>query len=145
MDIIFEDFIYSRVCDYLNINDNKELSLVNKKVYNNVLNKKIRRFHIFKRSSELITALMRKYTCKIRFVNFYFRNEEKINSKKMNALIYYRYYEKKHINSWYNIEIPWKKKIIDKYKKNITTSPSRIDLYLLIKMMDIKEVAAIGW
>jgi hypothetical protein len=114
MDIIFEDFIYSRVCDYLNINDNKELSLVNKKVYNNVLNKKIRRFHIFKRSSELITALMRKYTCKIRFVNFYFRNEEKINSKKMNALIYYRYYEKKHINSWYNIEIPWKKKIIDK-------------------------------
>lgn len=145
MEIIFEDFIYSRVCEYLSINDNKKLSFVNKKVYKNLLNKKIRRFYIFKKSTLIITNLMKNYLFKIKILNLYYINGSIPISKKINALMFYRYYEKKYINGWYNIHIPWKKNLINKYKKKITTSPSRLDLYLLIKDMDIIETISIGW
>jgi hypothetical protein len=145
MEIIFEDFIYSRVCEYLSINDNKKLSLVNKKVYKNTLNKKIRRLYIVKKSTVIITNLMKNYLFKIRILNLYYINEWIPVSKKINALMFYRYYEKEYINGWYNNQIPWKKNLIDKYKKKITTSPSRLDLYLLIKDMDVIESSSIGW
>jgi len=145
MEIIFEDFIYSRVCEYLSINDNKKLSLVNKKVNKNILIKKIRKFYILKKSTVIITKLMKIYLFKIKILNLYYINGHIPILKRINALMFYRYYEKKYINGWYNIQIPWKKNLIDKYKKKLTTTPSRLDLYLLIKDMDIIETSSIGW
>ena len=145
MEIIFEDFIYSRVCEYLSINDNKKLSLVNKKVNKNILNKKIRKFYILKKSTVIITNLMKNYLFKIKILNLYYINGLIPILKRINALMFYRYYEKEYINGWYNIQIPWKKNLIDKYKKKLTTTPSRLDLYLLIKDMDIIETSSIGW
>ena len=66
-------------------------------------------------------------------------------TKKYFALYYFKFYENRYINSWYNVQDLFKKSIIDKYKIKITDSSTKFDLFNLIKKMHIYEVFNIGW
>jgi len=142
------------ILEYLTVNDNKQLSLTNKSIYYNQENKKYRIYVVKNRALNVICKVFEKYLLLIHSVNQYGQV-----TKKLNALYYYRFYDKININSTYNMyNIPWKKQILDKYKKIQDTTlnlqikriyknkyTTRYDLFQLIKIMDINDMMIIGW
>jgi hypothetical protein len=149
-----ENPILVNMLKYLTINDNKQLSLINKKFYYDRENKKYRIYVVKNNASNIIYKMFQKYKLLIESINKYGQV-----TKKLNALYYYRYYDKKYINSIYNMNKgSWKKDILDKYKKIQDTTldlqikriyknnnTTRYDLYVLIKIMDVDDMLSIGW
>jgi hypothetical protein len=139
---------------YLTINDNKQLSLINKAFYYNKENRKYRIYIVKNYSCNIICKVLKRYKLLIESVNIYGQV-----TKKLNALYYYRYYDKQYINSLYTTKkIIWKNKILNKYKNILNNNlllqikqiyknkyTTRFDLYSLIKIMDIDDMLSIGW
>ena len=147
-----ESPILVNILEYLTINDNKQLSLINKSFYYNNENRKYRIYIVKPHASNIIVKIFQKYQLLINSVNIYGQV-----TKKLNALYYYRYYDKQYIKSIYNMS-SWKKSILDKYKKIQDTTlelqikriyknnhTTRYDLYDLIRIMDVNDMLVIGW
>jgi hypothetical protein len=156
MNILIEQPFHIIIGNYLYINDNKNLIKLNKEIYNNKISKKYFKKIVIEKSKKIIYRFMKKYVNYIKYVNnfhnyiyeFHINDLSKLITKKMNAVYYFKNYEKKHINPWYNLFKGWKKDLIDKYKNKYDLkkeNPSRYDLYKLIKKMNIEEVYSIGW
>ena len=64
------------------------------------------------------------------------------NSENLN-------FNKENIINFYNMQISWKRKIIDeyklKYKLKFTDNPSKYDFFNLIKIMKLDDLITIGW
>ena len=135
--IIFNDILYFKISDYLNINDNRNLSYINKHIYYEKTNRKIRYYIIQNKGSFIISRFLKNY------LNIYL--DEIIIIKRLNAIYYYKNYEKIYINGWYNCITKWKQHILMKYKTKYTNNPTRLDICNLIKKMPICEVQSIGW
>jgi hypothetical protein len=148
-----ESPILGNILEYLTINDNKQLSLINKSFYYNKENRKYRIYVVKPYASNIIIKIFQNYKLLVESVNIYGQV-----TKKLNALYYYRYYDKQYIKSIYNTKASWKKDILDKYKKIQDTTldlqikriyknnhTTRYDLYDLIKIMDITDMLEIGW
>jgi hypothetical protein len=80
--------------------------------------------------------------------NLVYINTSLLNSmitKKMNAIYYFKNYEKKYIKLYFNSFQGWKKDILNKYLLGrVIENPTRLDLFLLIKKMDKRDVYNIG-
>jgi hypothetical protein len=158
MDIIIEQPFHIIIGEYLDISDNKNLMKLNKEIYNNKISNNYFKRIITAKAKKILMIFMKKYVNYIKYNNNIHNNihndmyDLRINkistliTKKMNALYYFRNYEKQYINMWYNMNIPFKKALLDKYKNNNNVdNPTRYDLYYLIKKMDIDDVYLIGW
>jgi hypothetical protein len=132
--------IYSNISEFLNPSDIKNLLKTSKFLNKNVEFKKYTRELIFNKSANIVISFWRKYVviCKA-YLNISFL------TKKYVSFYFFKYLDKEHINNWYNINIGWKKKIIDKYKIKKTETPTRLDLYILIKKIPVEDVLSIGW
>ena len=144
--IISGSIYFYVIGEYLDSDNIKLLLTLSKNIYNNnkqftykIINDRIIR------ASQIILRFMKKYTkfmlLNTNIVNFV----NSIMTRKNVAVYYFRHYQKKYINGWYNIKIPWKQELINEYKTNYTENPTRIDLYILIKKMPINIVFDIGW
>ena len=156
MDVLIEQPFHIIIGEYLYINDNKNLISLNKEIYNNKISKIYFKKIVIEKSKKIIYKFMKNYVNYVKYVNnlhnyifeFNHNNIQKLITKRMNAVYYFKNYEKKYINPWYNTFTGWKKDLIDKYKNNEELkkeNPSRYDLYKLIKKMNIEEVYSVGW
>jgi hypothetical protein len=149
MDIIIEQPFHYMIGDYLSINDNKNLMKLNKDIYHNKISRIILKKLIAKKSKNLIYKFFKKYSKYIEYVNNLHNNyRPKLITKKINAIYYFKNYEKKYINSWYNLMGGSKKMLIDNYKDEDELkkeNPTRYDLYRLIKKMNVNDVLYVGW
>ena len=140
-------FLQNTLCidvySYLNINSVKNMSELNKNINKNKLDKTYGNFIVKNCSAYVITSFMRKFSIFIK------KNKETFNntriSQKTNALFYFIHYPKRHIDSWFNNTIQWKKDIILSYNPKNIENPTRFDLYNLIKKMNVNDVYSIGW
>ena len=135
--IILDSPIQMEICNYLKISDIKKISFLTKTIYLNKNNNNYSKSLIKEKSIKIIINFFRKYLNMIK--------NDKLNDKISLALYYFRYYEKDYIKSFYNINVDWKKIIINKYKTKFTDNPTRFDLYHLIKLIPVDETYAIGW
>jgi hypothetical protein len=143
--IILDSPIYIEICNYLQIKDIKNTYILTKKIYCNKNNENYSKYLIKSKSIKIIIHFFKKYLIMIKKINNnqddYYLN----NDKKFIALYYFKFYDKKYIKSFYNMSIPWKKDIINKYKTKFTENPTRFDLYNLIKLMPIEDTLSVGW
>jgi len=132
--------IYSNISEFLNPSDIKNLLKTSKFLYKNVEFRKYTKELIFNKAANIVISFWRKYVvvCKA-YLNISFL------TKKYISFYFFKYLNKDHINNWYNINIGWKKEIVDKYKLKKTDTPTRLDLYLLIKKIPAEDVLSIGW
>lgn len=144
-EIILDSFLHIEICNYLTIKETINISFLTKKIYLNENNKKYSKDLIKKKSIKIIINIFKKYLLLIKklYNEIYF--DTLYENKKFVALYYFKFYEKKYIKSFYNINVPWKKSIIDKYKTKFTENPSRFDLFHLLKNIPTEETLAIGW
>lgn len=148
INVLIDSYLYINICDYLKINEIKNLFYSTKKICKNKNNIIFTKRIILNRSSIKISELMKNYINLLKFINednYEILIENNRLTKKFNALFYLRYYDKKYVNSWYNQSPTWKKDIINKYKKKHTNNPTKYDLYYLIKSMPVDNVLSIGW
>lgn len=149
IDVLFTNNpYYLIIISFLSLKDNKKLLLLNKKINSYLKNCRIRKVIMYDIYTNIIVRLFQKYKSYINvlqsdtFINLYIENKV---VKKMNAFYYFRFYQKQHIQLWYNLQVGWKKNILDKYKKKKIDNPSRYDLYHFIKKIDVEETSMIGW
>ena len=130
--------IYCCVIEFLNNNEIKNLNKINKILLNDKKYIKYCNKFIINRSVNIIIRFWRKYIniCKI-------FNYEIKTCRRTLAFYYFKNYERSYIKSWYNVNIGWKREIIDKYKKKEIIR--RIDLYNLILRMPVEDTLSIGW
>jgi hypothetical protein len=142
------------ITQFLSFLELKNLILSCKDIYDN----KYIRKDVKIKASNLIYNIFEKYTLIIRDIKEY-NEENMINSKRLNAIYYYHYYEKIYIKSLYNINAcRWKRDIINQTKKKINNNflleikqkykdkyTSRLDLFNLIRNMEVKDAMEIGW
>lgn len=145
-DILLEQPFHIMIGDYLNYADNKKILLLNKTIFNNKINRSYSVKLIYIKSSKIIFNFMKKYLEYSRYIRD-IENLEMFNliTKKIIASYYFKFYDKKYINSLYNNQTGLKKNIIELYKTKNIDNPSRIDLFNLIKKMPMDDVAYIGW
>ena len=145
-DILLEQPFHIIIGNYLNYDDNKKILLLNKLIINNKINISYSIKLIYVKSSKIIFNFMKKYLEYSRYITN-IENLEIFNliTKKIIASYYFKFYDKKSINSLYNNQTGLKKNIIDLYKTKNIDNPSRIDLYNLIRKMPINDIAYIGW
>ena len=148
MNILIEQPFHIIIGEYLYINDNKNLIKLNKEIFNNKISNIYCKKIIIDKSRKIIYRFMKKYINYIKCINNFHNPRSNLITKKINAVYYFRNYEKKHINFWYNSFKGWKKDLIDKHKNKDEfkkENPTRYDLYKLIKKMDVKDVYTVGW
>lgn len=140
------------VIPFLTFRDTKNLLLSCKDVYKN----KYIKIELKKQIGYLIISIFRRYIPLIRDIRKY-NEEDIIHSKRLNAVYFYRFYDKKYINSWYNLN-GWKKDIINRCKKRMNNHflleikqrykdihTTRLDLFNIIRNMEVRDALAIGW
>jgi hypothetical protein len=138
-----QPFYYIIGC-YLNIEDNKNMLLLNKSIFSNKTNKQYFTKIIKYIAYNIITNFMKRYTYFSKYTKNNIDSDLKF-TKKMNAVYYFQTYQQKYIDDFFNMDIPWKKNIIDTYQTNKLSIYTRLDLYNLIKIMNISDVYNIGW
>lgn len=136
--------IYYVLFEFLKASEIKNLIKSNKSLYNNDKIKIYAKKIILERCRDILIKFWRKYIYIGKIYNYQFNNEYKL-TKKIIAFQFFKYYDKEFINLWYNNQVNWKKKIIDKYKTKHTYSPTRLDLFNLILKMPVNESITIGW
>lgn len=146
---ISEHPYYYYISDYLNIKDNIKLLTLCKSMYNNPINRQFTARTIIKKASLIITKFMKKYTAYMLNINNLIEDIdsrlEQYAPKKIVAAYYFRNYEKQYINGWYNMNSDWKKDLVDTYKTHYTDTPTRLDLFNLIRVMPVYDVYSVGW
>ena len=140
--------MHSLIGKYLSISDNRSFISITKNINNNTENKLCFNHLLKKKSCKIICNFMlkiRKFIENITEDIYYTMYTQNTLTKKYFALYYFKFYENRYIYSWYNGQDLFKKSIIDKYKIKITDSPTKFDLFNLIKRMNIYDVYYIGW
>jgi hypothetical protein len=144
--------LYKEIIPYLNGKDLIHLLLMNKYIYDEKYIQK----YLYKKSSYII-RLFKKYHTLNSFIRIEYDKIQYINhlqyrqfidcklARKYQAMLYYSFYLKKYRNDWYNKQLGWKKEIIDIYIKKHTDTPTKYDLYILIKDMPVHVSNLIGW
>lgn len=145
--LINDSVIYLLINQYLSINDIKKVIFLNKRIYKNKSNRRYAKILLENLASNKITILMKNYFIKMKIVNtdnYYYLFRSSLITKKYSAFYYFKCYDKRYINSWYN-NLGWKAEIINKHKKKYTSNPTRYDLFNLIKDLEASDTMAIGW
>ena len=144
---IIESPIYIIMGEYLNISDNINLFTSIKKICKNSINIEYSFFLIKKKAITIIKRTIKKYITLKRTIINYFDTlvRSTLITRRSLAIYYFVKYKKIHINGFYNFDNDIKINIINKYKDKITDNPSRLDLFNLIKKMNIHDVYYIGW
>ena len=154
---ISEQLSYYDICEYLNIDDIKSFGMINKSMYNNLINKQIRfRITYFKKylsPCAIIIRFMRKLYLKlttiVNYQNIQFQsmlhenNYFNLIDNKTIALYYFKHYN--YVKEWLKPKVGWKKDLIDSYNFKINENPTRFDLYKLLKIMNKNDIFMIGW
>jgi len=139
---------HSLIGKYLSIKDNFSFIAVTNNINNNNENK-ICFNHLIKTiAQKIIFRFMIKIKKFLEMVTeeiYLNMITSKTLTKRYLALFYFKFYDKRLINLWYNHELPIKKSIIDTYKIKITDFPSKFDFFNLIKKIPICDVFYIGW
>ena len=68
-----------------------------------------------------------------------------INTSKMMALYFFKYYEKKYVKSWYNGISSNKFILIRDIIDNTIENPNKYDLYRLQVQMPLENILILGW
>jgi hypothetical protein len=132
--------IYSNISEFLNPSDIKNLLITSKFLNKNVEFKKYTREFIFNKSANIVIRFWRKYVtlCK-GYTDLPFL------TRRYTAFYFFKNLDKILIDKWYHINIGWKKKIIDKYNVKKIESPTRLDIYILVKKIPVEDIVSIGW
>ena len=132
--------IFYIIIDFLNPSDIKNLNKSKKLLFFDKKYKSYCKCMIISRSANILIKFWKKYLekCKILNCNLFL-------TKKLIAFYFFRYYERRYWDLWYNNNIEWKKKIIDKYKKEEISNPSRLDLFHLVLQIPVGDMISIGW
>jgi hypothetical protein len=133
--------IYYFLLEFLNISDIKNLLITNKFLYNDKKYKSFCINCIKNRSSNILIRFWRIYINRCKYIN----RDDIFLTKRIIAFYFFRYYEKRYWNLWYNNNIEWKKRIIDKYKKTELNEISRLDMFNLILKIPVEDMVSIGW
>jgi hypothetical protein len=138
--IYFFDYIYLLVIDFLSIKELKNLLEISPKS-----NIKYFEDYIKKKSIKKIINFM-IYT-KFFLYNI-LKNNDLFLTRKHIAFYFLKNYDL-NSNLWYNMEIPWKKKILEMYKEKYnlkkTNNPNKFDLFKLQKKMKVEDILNIGF
>jgi hypothetical protein len=134
--------------EYLSLNDNINLITISKKIYYNKINKYYCKYVITNLAKKIITRFIIKIYYFKKMITeddciMYINNNTL--TKRYLALYYFKFYDKIHINNWYNFIPGLKRIIIEKYKTKITNNPNSFDLYNLIKRIPVEDTLFIGW
>ena len=149
---IYHNSVYLHVAEYLNLSDIKNIYFLNKKIYKNINNKSCINTLIKNKSIKIIIKFMKKYLERCYYISNFNFNDYLLMDKntilqKILAFYYFKYYDKRFIDLWYNFNSDTNSKvyIIGKYKIEKKNNPTRFDLYYLIKKMSIDDVFFVGW
>lgn len=74
-----------------------------------------------------------------------FRDTHPITTSKTMALYYFKYYESKYTNSWYNGVSSSKRNLVQNFIDTSVNNPSKYDLYRLQIKMPLESILTIGW
>lgn len=136
----FFDYIYILVNDFLTIKELKNLLKICPK--NNI---EYIQHYIKKRSIKKIVNFI---TYSKLFLSNILKNNDLFLTRKHAAFYFFKNYDL-NINLWYNMEIPWKRKILDLYKEKYnlkkTDNPNKYDLFKLQNKMNIEDILSIGF
>jgi hypothetical protein len=146
--IILDNYLYINIVEYLSIHDNINLMFSSKRVFNNKLNRKYFKYVTKIIAKKIILRFISKIYHFKKIINDYDFNilfESNRLTKRYLALYYFKYYDNKFVESWYNFNNGWKRDIIEKYKIKITDKPNKFDLFNLIKKIPVEDTLAIGW
>jgi hypothetical protein len=76
------------------------------------------------------------------------KNNDLFLTRKHIAFYFFKNYDLSS-NLWYNMEIPWKKKLLEMYKEKYnlkkTNNPNKFDLFKLQKKMKVEDILSIGF
>jgi hypothetical protein len=145
---ILDNYLHINIGEYLLINDNINLMISSKKILNNKLNREYFRYVTKIVSKKIILRFITKIYHFKKMINedlFEILLDSNRLTKRFIALYYFKYYDNKYVESWYNFEIEWKREIIDKYKSKITDKPTKFDLFNLVKKIPVNDTFSIGW
>lgn len=138
--INFFDYIYLLVNDFLTIKELKNLLKICPK--NNI---EYFEDYIKKRSIKKIIYFF-IYT-KSLFLKI-LKNNDLFLTRKHVAFYFFKNYDL-NINLWYNMGIPWKRKLLDVYKEKYnlkkTDNPNKYDLFKLQNKMNVEDILNIGF
>jgi len=146
--IILDNYLHINIGEYLSINDNINLMISSKKIFNNKLNREYFKYVTKIVPKKIIARFITKiYDLKKMITEHDFEILLKSNrlTKRFMALYYFKYYDNHLVELWYNISGGWKGDIIEKYKSKITDKPTKFDLFNLIKKIPVNDTLAIGW
>ena len=138
--INFFDYIYLLVNDFLTIKELKNLLKICPK--NNI---------------EYFEDYIKKRSIK-KIINFFIytkslflkvlKNNDLFLTRKYVAFYFFKNYDL-NINLWYNMNIPWKKKVLDLYKEKYnlkkTDNPNKYDLFKLQNRLKVEDILSIGF
>jgi len=141
MDLIRENIpAYTLINDFIQLKDIINLSMVSKKFYRY----KYKNNSIKNRSSYIIYNFIKRFLFNKFRCNSLILFDSPIVTPKIIASYYFTMYNKKYINSWYNMNTGWKKNIIDSYNPKKVDNPTRLDLFNLMIRMEVGDIYAIG-
>jgi hypothetical protein len=146
--IILDNYLHINIGEYLSINDNINLMICSKKIFNNKLNREYFKYFTKIISKKIISRFIIKiyhFKKMINDDNFNILFESNRLTKRFMALYYFKYYDNKFVESWYNFIPGWKRDIINKYKSKITDKPTKFDLFNLVKKIPVNDTFSIGW
>lgn len=143
---IYDSDLYMPICEFLDICSLKKFALVNKEYYYNTKHKIIRNY-IFKNIHFNIIIRFMKKICLLKKRIELLNNYDRIKTPHKMALFYFFYYSNLYISNYFNINVEWKKNIIDKYNTAnlIKNNYNKFDLFYLLKKMTIEEINLVGW
>ena len=136
----FFDYIYLLVNDFLTIKELKNLLKISPK--NNI---EYMIHYIKKRSIKRIINFM---TYSKFFLSNILKNNDLFLTRKHVAFYFFKNYDL-NINLWYNMRIPWKRKVLEVYKEKYnlkkTDNPNKYDLFKLQNKMKVEDILSIGF
>jgi len=140
---ISEQISYGIICEYLDIKDTISLLLSSKAICNNKINRHFTRNNIRLKASNIIKRFMERYT--LFMINNSNHPVTEWTTRRNVAAFYFRHYPKNCIHPWYNTNTGAKKDMVDEYITLHTDSPTRLDLFNLIRKMPAENVLYVGW
>jgi hypothetical protein len=128
----------------LSLKDIQNVIFLNKSIFKNIDRKSLN--YIVKNiASKLIIKNIKSFTFYLKNINV--NNNNFIDNIFKNAVYFYKYYPKRFINEYYNMNT--QNNIIEickeKYNLKITDNPSRYDLFNLVKNLNFNDLLFLGW
>lgn len=150
-DLLIESPLLGHVSSYLTLCDMKNLIIASKKIYMSPKTIFIMRKSAHKRSSTLISKLLKRYyriiesIKRIEYNNFYIPCNKYFH---VTPFYYYRYYPKEHVIDYFRCA---KDKLLYDVEVSLPSinqndsNRTRSDLFKLICSLSIEDISYIGW